>query len=70
MSLEGVIREVFSHEDMKVVRINIEHDGRKSNGTLIIAAEEAGPYQVGARFHCHTDQNAAVSVPSSADVRP
>ena len=58
MSLEGVIREVFTHEDVRVVRISLERDGRRSNGTLIIAVEDAGPYQVGARFHCHTDRDA------------
>jgi hypothetical protein len=66
MSLEGVIREVYSHEDVRVVRINLERDGRRSNGTLIIAAEDAGPYQVGARFHCHTDQDAPVNARGSA----
>jgi hypothetical protein len=58
MSLDGVIREIFTHEDVRVVRINLEHDGRRSNGTLIIAVEDSGPYQVGARFHCHTDREA------------
>ena len=43
MSLDGVIREVYSHEDVKVIRIILERDGARSNGTLIIAAGEAGP---------------------------
>jgi hypothetical protein len=70
MSLDGVIREVYSHEDVKVIRISLERDGARSNGTLIISAEEAGPYKVGAHFHCHTDQDAPLNVRSSAVVRP
>jgi hypothetical protein len=63
MSLDGVIREVFSHDDVRVIRITLEHDGIRSNGTLIIAAEEACPYKVGARFHCHTDSDTPASEP-------
>ena len=63
MSLDGVIREVFRHEDVRVIRISLEHDGARSSGTLIIAAEEAGPYKVGARFHCHTDTDTPVNEP-------
>jgi hypothetical protein len=46
MSLDGVIREVWSHEDVRVIRISLERDGARSNGTLTIAAEEAGPSTV------------------------
>ncbi len=56
MSLDGVIRDVSNYEDVKVVRINLEHEGRRFNGTLIIPVESAGPYQAGALFHCHTDR--------------